>query len=128
MDAQQIVNARLKATSAVTAVCGQRIYPSVVPQTAGLPGVAITVRPAGAIGGNVLANAVTVDVECIAHVEADVHALLEAVQSSLEEYNGSADDTHLRSLHRTAVQDPLYDNDFNVWAGILTFSGILIGA
>jgi hypothetical protein len=127
MDAQQIVNAALKAASAVTAVTGQRIYPEKIPQDAALPAIAVKVTAGGAIGGNVLANTATVDVLCDAHAEADMHAAVEAIQATLEEYNGTADSTHLRSLHRTSYVDN-YDNDYNVWSAILTFQGILIGA
>lgn len=127
MDAQQIVNAALKATAGVTAVAGQRIYPVVVPQDAALPAVAIDVRPGGAIGGNVLANAITVDVAAITHVEADMHALVEAVQGALEGYNGNADSTYLRSMMRSGYTET-YDADYNVWTGILSFQAILLGA
>ena len=127
MDAQQIVNAALKAASAVTALAGTRVYPVIVPNGAGLPAIAIDVRPGGAIGGNVLANGVAIDVACIAHAEADMHGLVEAVQATLEDYNGGADSTLLRSLHRDGYAES-YDSEFNVWSGVVTFSGVLIGA
>lgn len=127
MDAQQIVNAALKAASAVTALAGTRVYPVIVPNGAGLPAIAIDVRPGGAIGGNVLANAVAIDVACIAHAEADMHGLVEAVQATLEGYNGGADGTLLRSLYRDGYADN-YDDESNIWSGVITFSGLLIGA
>lgn len=127
MDAQQIVNAALKAASAVTTISGQRIYPVIVPNGAGLPAIAIDVRPGGALAGNVVANGVAIDVACLAHVEADMHGLVEAVQAALEGYNGTADSTHLRSLYRDGYAES-YDSEFNVWSGVLTFQGILIGA
>ncbi len=127
MDAQQIVNAALKAASAVTTIASTRVYPVIVPVGAGLPAVAIDVRPGGTVGGNVLANAVAIDVACIAHVESDMHGLVEAVQATLEGYAGGADSTYLRHLYRDGYAES-YDSEFNVWSGIVTFSGILIGA
>lgn len=127
MDAQQIVNAALKAATAVTTIASTRVYPVIVPVGAGLPAVAIDVRPGGAVGGNVLANSVAIDVACIAHVESDMHGLVEAVHATLEGFNGGADSTYLRSLYRDGYADN-YDDEFNVWSGVITFSGILIGA
>lgn len=121
MNAGDAIYSVLSGTSAVTTLVSTRIYPIDAPLDVDLPCVWFDVTLAAAIDGTVNMAPAQVQVGCLAHTEAGMHALADVVDAALNGLTRYASGTWLRSLvllGRTESRDP----EQNLWGTVLAYS------
>jgi hypothetical protein len=121
MNAGDAIYSALSAASAVTALVSTRIYPIDAPLDVDLPCVWYDVTLAAAVDGSANMAPAQVQVGCLAHTEASMHSLADAVDAALNGLTRYASGTWLRSLTvmgRTESRDP----EQNLWGTVLAYS------
>lgn len=99
---EEHINARLKATAAVTAIVGDRIYPSHIPQRATLPAVShlrLSGMPEHAMGADADVRQTRVQVSCWSSQYSQGKTLAAAVRGALSRYAGTIGDDEILDVY-----------------------------
>jgi len=122
--------AKLKATSAITALTGTRIYPMLRPQNAALPCIVWEIssdRPSNTAVGTTGTSEMSIALDCIATTYAGAKAVGDLVASTMNGFVDSADCIwHLDSQSdqigplEAGQEEPTFyavSQDYTVWHG-----------
>ena len=125
MDLGKIIYSALTGDSGVTAIAGQRIYPSVIPQEIDRPCISYDIGSLPGIDGTAPIYQPTVNVSCFAREKQDAHDLAAAVDTKLEILRGAVTGVTLKTMWKSSYQEG-FDPDLEAYAVLLTYTTIVV--